>query len=48
MTVALQNYGLSMRFGWTPEQIRGLTDDERMEYVAILSGNGMAEIKPHG
>jgi len=36
-----------MAFGWTPEQIRSLDEDDRMAYVMMLKGNN-EEIKKSG
>lgn len=39
----MQNYRLSETFGWTPEQISHLTDDQRDSYVMIRHGMGLAK-----
>ena len=39
----MADFALSEQFGWTPAQIRNLSEDERDTYLAIIKGKSMAK-----
>ena len=39
---ATQMLAFSEVFGWTPDEIRSLDEDDKIRYVALLKGRGMA------
>ena len=36
---AVEDYNLSKCFGWTPEQIRCMSREERLTYLAMIDGD---------
>ena len=43
LTEAINCFMLSLKFGWTPDEIKGLEDEERDRYIMLLKGMGMAK-----
>ena len=38
-----EKFAFSKMFGWTPKQIDDLSEEDRMEYRALMSGFGRAK-----
>jgi len=45
MIEAMQNFALSDKFGWTPEQIANMDVGRKMEYISIMNGLGEAKVE---
>lgn len=43
ITEAVQYLGFSEAFGWTPEQVDGLDDFHRLNYLGLLKGMSLAK-----